>query len=263
MKIGFIGGGTMGGAIIDQLISKNLIAKDDLTVSDISEERLNYLASRYGISATTNNDRAIQGADIVILAVKPQNLSTVAGTMTSLESHQIVLSIMAGTSISVLRQSLHHDHIIRAMPNMPAQIGQGMTIWTATTEVSQEGRDIVQEILKSIGKEIYVDDEKYIDMATALSGSGPAYCFLFFEALVDAGVHIGLPRGVSYELALKTLIGSANTIEQTGKHPAELTNMVTSPGGTTADALLTLEKGAFRSLLVEAVVAAYKKAQKL
>jgi pyrroline-5-carboxylate reductase len=170
---------------------------------------------------------------------------------------------MAGTSISVLRQSLHHDHIIRAMPNMPAQIGQGMTIWTATTEISQEGRDIVQEILKSIGKEIYVDDEKYIDMATALSGSGPAYCFLFFEALVDAGVHIGLPRGVSYELALKTLIGSANTIEQTGKHPAELTNMVTSPGGTTADALLTLEKGAFRSLLVEAVVAAYKKAQKL
>jgi len=146
---------------------------------------------------------------------------------------------------------------------MPAQIGEGIIIWTATAEVNQRQKDMAQLIFKSLGEEIYVDNEKYIDMATALSGSGPAYVFLFIEALIDAGVHIGLPRDTAQQLALETIIGSTHTVQKTGKHPAELKNMVTSPGGTTTDALFQLEKGGFRSILIEAVAAAFDKAQKL
>jgi pyrroline-5-carboxylate reductase len=149
------------------------------------------------------------------------------------------------------------------MPNMPAQIGEGMTIWTATAETEQKQKELAQTILGALGKEIYVTDEKYLGMATALSGSGPAYVFLFIEALVDAGVHIGLPRDMAQELVIQTILGSTRTVEKTGKHPADLRNMVTSPGGTTTEALLQLEKGRFRSLLLEAVAAAYKKAQRL
>ncbi len=149
------------------------------------------------------------------------------------------------------------------MPNMPAQIGEGMTIWTATTETEQRQKELAHTVLGALGKEIYVADEKYLDMATALSSSGPAYVFLFIEALVDAGVHIGLPRNMAQELVIQTMLGSALTVEKTGRHPADLKNMVTSPGGTTTEALLQLEKGGLRSILLEAVAAAYKKCERL
>jgi len=146
---------------------------------------------------------------------------------------------------------------------MPAQIGEGMTIWTATAEVNEKQKETAQSILGALGEELYVSDEKYLDMATALSGSGPAYVFLFIEGLIDAGVHIGLPRSIAEELVIQTVLGSTQTVKKTTKHPAELRNMVTSPGGTTTDALLKLEKGGFRSLLLEAVAAAYEKARHL
>ncbi|MCD6391639.1 MAG: pyrroline-5-carboxylate reductase, partial [Dehalococcoidia bacterium] len=175
---------------------------------------------------------------------------------------QLVLSIVAGVTLSSLCQGLNHPFVVRAMPNMPAQIGVGITIWTATAETVQKQKgELARTILGALGKEIYVDDEKYLSMATALSGSGPAYVFLFIEALVDAGVHIGLPRDMSRELVIQTMFGSTRVVEKTGKHPADLRNMVTSPGGTTTEALLQLEKGGFRSLLIEAVAAAYKKAE--
>jgi pyrroline-5-carboxylate reductase len=170
---------------------------------------------------------------------------------------------VAGAKLATLSDGLNYSYIIRAMPNMPVQIGEGMTVWTTTAEVTQEHKKMARTILGTLGKEIYFPDEKYIDMATALSGSGPAYVFLFIEVLTDAGVHVGLSYNVAKELAIQTILGSACMARKVGKHPAELRNMVTSPGGTTAEALAQLERGGFRSSILEAVVAAYEKAKQL
>ena len=205
----------------------------------------------------------MRNAGLIVLAVKPQNLHEVMEGIKGLGREQLVLSIVAGATVSTLCQGLDHSFVIRAMPNMPAQIGEGMTVWTATTETKARHKKLAQSVLGALGKEIYVADEKYVGMATALSGSGPAYVFLFIEALIDAGVHIGLPRDMAQALVIQTVLGSTRTVDKMGKHPAELRNMVTSPGGTTADGLLQLEKGRFRSLVIEAVAAAYEKAVRL
>ncbi len=263
MRITFIGGGTMGEAMVRRLLSRKLIAPGDITVSDVSQLRRGLLSREYGVNTLADNREAIKDADLIILAVKPQDLAQVMGEIKNPAPQQVVLSIVAGASLSTLQRGLNYPYIIRAMPNMPAQIGEGMIVWTATAEVGQKQKEIAQSVLGALGEEIYVDGEKYLDMATALSGSGPAYVFLFVEALIDAGVHIGLPRSIAEKLAIQTIIGSTHMVQKTGKHPAELRSMVTSPGGTTTEALLQLEKGNFRSLLLEAVAAAYNKAKHL
>jgi pyrroline-5-carboxylate reductase (EC 1.5.1.2) len=261
MKIAFIGGGTMGEAMVKCLLTKGVAAPQDIAVSDVSLSRRESLSQKYGVSTLADNGKAIEGADLIILAVKPQNLSQATEEVKNLSIEQVVLSIVAGASLSGLCRSLNHSSVVRAMPNMPAQIGQGMTVWVANAEVSQKQKEMAQAVLGALGEEIYVPDEKYIDMATALSGSGPAYVFLFIEAFIDAGVHIGLPRDIAQKLVLQTVLGSTHAVQETGKHPAELRNMVTSPGGTTAEALLRLERGGLRSLLLEAVTAAHDKAK--
>jgi len=263
MKIGFVGGGTMGEAIIKSLLAKAAAKSGDITVSDISQPRRDILKKTYGVEAMADNREAVKGAEVVVLAVKPQELSKVLGGLKGLSSQQLVLSIVAGATLGSISQGLNHSCLVRAMPNMPAQIGEGITVWTATAEVNQKQRDMAQSILAALGKEIYVSGEKYIDMATALSGSGPAYVFLIIESLVDAGVHIGLPRDMAEKLVVQTVLGSARAVEAMGKHPAELKNMVTSPGGTTTDGLLQLETGGLRSLLLQTVIAAYNKAKAL
>jgi pyrroline-5-carboxylate reductase len=263
IKIAFIGGGAMGEAIVKCLLTKKVAVPQDMVVSDISAVRRKLLSSEYGVSTLADNKKAVENANLIILAVKPQNLPQVMEEIKGLALNQLVLSIVAGATLSSLRQGLNHSSVIRAMPNMPAQIGEGMTIWTTTTETGQKQKKLAQTVLGALGKEIYVADEKYLGMATALSGSGPAYVFLFIEALIDAGVHIGLPRDMAQELVIQTILGSTRTVEKTGKHPADLRNMVTSPGGTTTEALLQLEKGRFRSLVLKAVAAAYKKAERL
>jgi pyrroline-5-carboxylate reductase len=180
-----------------------------------------------------------------------------------LKPAQLILSIIAGAKIDTLCRGLNHRHVVRVMPNTPAQIGEGISVWTATAEVTKRQRERASSILGTIGKEIYVDDEKYIDMATAVSGSGPAYFFLFVEALVEAAVNIGLSREMAQELVLQTMLGSGHLLQKSGKQPAELRRMVTSPGGTTAEALLELEKGGFVNLIAKAVSAAYSKAKRL
>ncbi len=180
-----------------------------------------------------------------------------------LKPDQLVLSIIAGARIDTLRNGLSHNSIVRVMPNTPAQIGEGMSVWTATAEVTPAQRKRAGKILGALGKQIYVDHEKYLDMATAISGSGPAYFFLFLEVLAEAAGQIGLPREMAQELALQTMLGAGHLIQKTGKDPAELRRMVTSPGGTTAEALRELEKGGFSSLLMKAVNAAYDKARRL
>jgi len=261
MRIAFIGGGAMGEAMVKCLLTKRLTVSQDIVVSDVSPSRRELLSKKYGVSTLADNGRAVDNAALVILAVKPQNLPQVVGEIKGLSPKQLVLSIVAGATLSSLCQGLNHSSVIRAMPNMPAQIGEGMTVWVATAETKQKQKELAQTVLGALGKEIYVADEKYLGMATALSGSGPAYVFLFIETLVDAGVHIGLPRDMAQKLVIQTMLGSICTVEKTGKHPADLRNMVTSPGGTTTEALRQLERGGFRSLLLEAVAAAYKKAE--
>lgn len=263
VKIAFVGGGAMAEAMIRCLLAKKVAAPRNMVVSDISQVRLELLSREYGVRTLPDNKEGVKGADLIILAVKPQNLHEVMEEIKGLGREQLVLSIVAGATVSRLCQGLDHASVIRAIPNMPAQIGEGMTVWTATTETKARHKKLAQIVVGALGKEIYVADEKYLDMATALSSSGPAYVFLFVEALIDAGVHIGLPRDMAKELVTQTVLGSTRTVEKTGRHPADLRNMVTSPGGTTTEALFELEKGRFRSLLLEAVAAAYKKAQSL
>ncbi len=264
MKIAFIGGGVMGEAILSAVLSKGLSTAQTTFVSDVSEARRQYLEQKYCVGLTNDNRLAAERGDVVILAVKPQNL---AQAMTDLNGRlkpgQLVLSIIAGARIETLCRGLNHNYVVRAMPNTPAQIGEGITVWTATTEVTDQQKKWAGSILGALGKEIYVADEEYLDMATAVSGSGPAYFFLFVESLVESAVNIGLPHDTATELVLQTMLGSAHLIQKSDKTPAELRRMVTSPGGTTAEALLQFEKGNFRQLVMQAVTAAYNKAKQL
>jgi pyrroline-5-carboxylate reductase len=264
MKIALIGGGNMGEVIVSAVLSKGISTPHEIQASDISETRRQYLKQKYGIRVSPTNSDAINGADVVIMAIKPQNLAEVLTGLTGkLKPAQLVLSIIAGARIATIRDGLRYSCIVRSMPNTPAQIGEGMTVWTATKEVSDLQKQTARSILGIMGKEIYVEDEKAIDMATAVSGSGPAYFFLFVEALTDAAVATGLPRDKAKEMVLQTMIGAGHLIEKSGKEPAELRKMVTSPGGTTAEAIRVFEEGGFNRLVAKAVEAAYRKARSL
>lgn len=264
MRIAFIGTGAMGGAMISALVRQGEVSPSDICACDIDTPRLAVIGETYGVECTAEGRSAIGNSDIVVLSIKPQVLPRVMNDFKGqLAKEQLVLSIVAGGRIQSIRDGLKHDVIVRAMPNTPAQVGEGMTVWTATDSVTAAQRDAVRNILAATGKELFVSDEKYIDMATAISGSGPAYVFLVMEALIDAGVHIGLPRATAQELVMQTVLGSARLAHESGRHLAELKNAVTSPGGTTAEGLLRLEEGGLRAILAQAVIAAYEKAQDL
>lgn len=264
MKITFIGGGIMGEAMLSAILDKGLSQSQAISVSDIDKAHRQHLEHKYGVAVMSNNRLAADKSDVVVLAIKPQNLVEVMTELSGqLEPNQLVLSIIAGARIGSLCSGLNHNCVVRAMPNTPAQIGEGISVWTAATDVTEQQKGWAGSILGTMGKEIYVDDEKYIDMTTAVSGSGPAYIFLFMESLIDAAVAIGLPRDIAKELALQTMLGSGHFIQKSNKSLAELRRMVTSPGGTTAEALLQLEKGKFSNLILQAVSAAYNKAKVL
>ena len=264
MKIAFVGGGNMGEAMLVAVLERGLSTLEAVGVGDVSTERRRYLKNQYGVEVTESNKEAAKNKDVIVLAVKPQNLSTVMTELNGcIKSTQLVLSIIAGASINTLRQGLGHSRVVRAMPNTPAQVGAGISVWTATAEVTAEQRGWARAILGAMGREIYFDDEKYLDMATAVSGSGPAYFFLLAESLIDAAVHIGLPQNEAEELVLQTMLGSAHLMQKSDKPPAELRRNVTSPGGTTDRALQVFEEGGFTKLVKEAVRAAYNRAREL
>ena len=264
MRIALVGGGNMGEAIVTALLNKQVTTPGNITVGDASEARRQHLFQMHGVSVTGDNGEAVRGADIVILAVKPQTLPAVTADLAGqIKAGQLVLSIVAGARIATLSDGLRHKRIVRSMPNTPAQIGEGMTVWTATPEVTDRQRKWARSILGVLGKEILVDDEKMIDMATALSGSGPAYFFLFLEALIGAAVSLGLPQEMAKVMALQTMLGSGHLMEKSGTDPADLRRMVTSPGGTTAEAVRVFEEGQFGNLVARAVAAAYRKARLL
>ena len=262
-KIAFIGPGVMAEAMIAGLLKKKLAKPEDVTASGPREERGAELHKKYGIVAVTDNAAAASHADVVVLSVKPQRLSEVMKGLKGVRADALVLSIIAGASIKKLSAGLKHKAIVRSMPNTPGQIGEGITVWTASKETTEEQQGTARSILGALGEEVFVEDEGYLDMATALSGTGPAYVFLFMEALIDAGVHMGFPRRIAEQLVQQTIRGSVEFYEQASRHPATLRNQVTSPGGTSAEALYYLEKAGFRTAISRAVWAAYQRSLEL
>ena len=264
MKLAFIGGGIMAEAILKGVLNAGVADSADVQIGEPRPDRRQDLSKQYGVGVHESNATAVEKADLVILSVKPQDLPVVFGQLKpALNRSQAVLSIVAGAKMDTLSEGLEHPSIIRVMPNTPAQIACGMTMWTCSDSVNDELRNLTKSVLETVGQEIYVDNEKYLDMATALSASGPAYIFLFIEALIDAGVYVGLPRDIARTLALQTIYGSTKLVMETGLHPAQLKDMVVSPGGTTAEGLQALEKGGVPGVIVDAVDAAYKKSVRL
>lgn len=263
-KIAVIGYGVMGEAILSGLIKKGGIDPSSITTSGPREERRLDLGSRYGVLAVKENIQAVTNSEVVILAVKPQKIqSVIKGLKGKIPPEAVVISIVAGVSLELLAKMLGHNAIVRAMPNTPARIGEGITVWTGTQHVSSDQLDLARQSLQCLGTELFVEEENYLDMATALSGTGPAYVFLFMEALIDAGVHMGFPRRIAEELVVQTLLGSVDYYKSMSEHPAAMRNQVTSPGGTSAEALYYLEKAGFRTAISRAVWAAYQRSLEL
>jgi len=263
-RLAFLGGGTMGEAIIRGLLERHLVPPSRVTVTGPRRERRAELAKQFGVRALASNAEAARAAHVVVLSVKPQVLAGVMKELRGkLRRDQLVISIVAGATLRSLRHGLAHEAIVRSMPNTPAQIGMGVTVWTSTEEVTADQRELATVILGALGEVLHAEVEEDVDRATALSGTGPSYVFLLMEALVDAGVHLGFSRRVSEELVLRTVEGSAAFARASGRHLAELRNQVTSPGGTSAAAVYELEKGALRTVLSRAVYAAYRRTKEL
>ncbi len=260
LTIAFIGSGNMGESMIHGLLKRDLVSPTQIVASDPREERGQELTERYGVRHTTDNLAAATQADILVLSVKPQVLDHVLPEVRGgARTCSLVLSIVAGAPIRMIADGLANPCVVRVMPNTPARIGQGISVWTATAEVPERQRDQARLLLQAFGQEIFVGDEDYLDMATALSGTGPAYIFLFMEAMVDAGVHLGFSRQVSEQLVIQTMRGSVEYAAQSKSHLAMLRNEVTSPGGTSAEAIYQLEKGGLRTVVARAIWAAYQR----
>ncbi|HEY8185804.1 MAG TPA: pyrroline-5-carboxylate reductase [Pyrinomonadaceae bacterium] len=274
-RLAFIGCGVMAEAIITGLLRKELVTPAQIVGSHPREARREELYTKYAVRMFESNREAALAAhpneaesgpagSLVILAVKPQRLNKVLQELKgAIHPDQLVVSIVAGARSETIAGQLAHPAVVRTMPNTPAQIGQGMTAWTTTPEVSEAQEREVVAMLEALGKATRVENERQIDMATALSATGPTYIFLVMEALVDAGVHMGFSRHVAQDLVQQMMLGSVLFAKESKKHPAELRNMVTSPGGTSAEAIYQMEKGSLRTVLSKAVWAAYQRAETL
>jgi pyrroline-5-carboxylate reductase len=262
--IATVGSGVMAEAMIAGLLRGELVEPRQVVASHPRSERRDHLSREYGIRVVADNTAALENADVVLFAIKPQMLGRVGREIGPyLRRGQLVLSVIAGATTAALTGTLGHDQVIRAMPNTPARLGKGMTVWYATPGTTADQREQAAALLGALGAQLEVDDEKFVAMATAVSGTGPTYVFLVMEALIDAAVHLGFPRHVAHDLVIETLEGSTLFAKQSGMHPAELRNMVTSPGGTSAAALHELESGRLRTVLSEAVWAAFRRTVEL
>lgn len=260
MTVAIVGGGVMGEAILAGALARGVLTRDTTTVVELLPERRAALAERHGVAAVADAAAVLPGASLVLLAVKPGEFARLSGP---LDAGALLMSVMAGVRTAALAAHFGHDRIARVMPNTPAAVNEGMSVWTATAAVDAAQRETVRALLGAVGRELEVAGEDALDMATALSGSGPAYVFLFVEALTDAGEAIGLTRGQARELTLRTLAGSAAYALRSEHSPAELRERVTSPGGTTAAGLRELERGGFRALVASCVRAAHARAREL
>lgn len=271
-RLAFIGCGVMAEAIIAGLLRKKLVGPEQIVGSHPRQARREEMHAKYGIEMVESNREAVteitpespEASSIIVLAVKPQRLHRVLEELKgALVKEQLVVSIVAGATIETIAEELLHASVVRTMPNTPAQIGEGVTAWTASAEVNENQEGQVCAMLEALGKTVRVENQRQIDMATALSATGPTYIFLVMEALIDAGVHMGFSRHVAQELVHQMMLGSVLFARESHKHPAELRNMVTSPGGTSAEAIYQMEKGSLRTVLSKAVWSAYQRAESL
>lgn len=254
----------MGEGMLRAALRAGAVTPGDVRVADVSAERRLVLEHSLAVATCADPRDVADSADLIVLAVKPQEFPAAAGRLRGrISPAQTVVSIMAGVRIETIARALGHGSVVRVMPNTPATIGRGMSVWIASPEVADSAREQVRSILVAMGREVAVSDERYIDMATALSGSGPGFVYLLMEAFVDAGVHIGFRRDVAELLSLQTFLGSATYAESSGRSPVQLRAEVTSPAGTTAAGILALEQAGIRAAIIGAVQAAYDKARDL
>lgn len=263
-KLAVIGAGMMGSAIVKGIIEKSVLKPDEICLSDPDTKRVDALCQELGTVRALSNLEAVSRADIVLIAVKPQFLeSALRDLRDKIPAEAFVMTIVAGVPVSYYVDMLGVRRVIRVMPNTPAQVGEGVCAWFATDAVTPEQREMGEKILSSLGVQFPVVRESDLNIVTAVSGSGPAYVYLFIEAMIDASVQMGLPRPVSEQIVLQTVFGSAAYMRKAGKHPVILKNEVTSPGGTTAAALAAMEKEGLRTAVTEGMLACLQKTVEL
>lgn len=261
--LGLIGGGNMGRAIMTGVIRKGLISPENIGVYDVDTDRLNALANELGIRPERSASELILGSRMVLMAIKPNVLQNVLGVLQDELENKAVVSIVAGFSKRDLQALVPAScRLLRVMPNMPAMVGQGMTVFEADHSLNAEELKVARAIFESVGL-VETMPSSLMDAVTGVSGSGPAYAFMFIEAMADAAVLNGLPRDKAYRFAAMTVLGSAAAVLETGVHPAELKDRVCSPGGTTIEAVYALECGGMRAAVIDAVNAAVEKSGEL
>lgn len=263
-RIGFIGSGNMGKAIIGGLMSAKVIEPGQITVFDIQLTKVQELQIQYGINAVDSAKEAVDGSDIVFIAVKPDSIHGVLSEILGhLRDDTVIVSIAAGIPIDAIETVIGKERkIVRIMPNTPALVGEGMSSVTPNHRVTQDELNDILTIFNSFGRSEVVS-EHLIHAVTGISGSSPAYVFMFIEAMADAAVLAGLPRAQAYQFAAQAVLGSAKMVLETGKHPAELKDMVCSPGGTTIEAVKTLEERGFRSAVIDAIGSCVEKSKSM
>ncbi|MGB3402718.1 MAG: pyrroline-5-carboxylate reductase [Microcoleaceae cyanobacterium] len=264
VKLGLIGGGVMGEALLSRLIEQQIYQPTEVTVSEPQLQRQDTLAQQYGVNVTGQNSDAATATEVLLLAIKPQIFQTVAGELSTakIPTETLIISILAGVPLSQLEAAFPHHPIVRVMPNTPALVGAGMSAISAGERVEPHHLQQAKQILNAVGEVVEVP-ERLMDAVTGLSGSGPGYVAVMIEALADGGVAAGLPRAIASQLALQTVLGTAQLLQQSHMHPAELKDRVTSPGGTTIAGIAKLEQAGLRSALIQAVIAASQRSQEL
>jgi pyrroline-5-carboxylate reductase len=264
-RIGFIGSGNMGEALINGLIVSGSSKPDYIICSDIREDHLARLQATYGIQTTTDNTEVVKKADIIIYAIKPQIMAQVLmETADYLDRSKLIISIAAGVPMVAIENSLKKDlRLIRVMPNVAVAVNEGAAAIAAGKYAKAEDIQLAKDIFNSVGKCVFLKENDLLDAVTGLSGSGPAYIFMIVEALSDAGVKVGLSRQDAQFLASQTVLGAAKLLLETGTHPGQLKDSVTSPGGTAIAGLHTLEKGGLRTTLIDAVESATIRSREL
>ena len=260
VKLGVIGGGVMGGAIVSRLIDRGTYQSSEILISEPTLSQREVLQQLYGVQVTDDNNLAAM-APVLLLAIKPQIFETVVGKL-SQPAADLVISILAGVSIAQLEREFPDRAVVRAMPNTPATVGMGITALAAGDRVRPEQLELATQIFQAVGEVIPIP-ESLMDAVTGLSGSGPAYVAIAIEALADGGVAAGLPRQIADKLALQTVLGTAGLLKESHIHPSQLKDRVTSPGGTTIAGVRELERSGFRSALIEAVMAAANRSREL
>jgi pyrroline-5-carboxylate reductase len=263
-KVGFIGAGNMGEALIKGLVAANLVPPEAIYTSDVRHGHLRTLEERYGVQVSQDNTDLVRRVDVVMLAVKPQIMASVLGQIASaVTKDKLLISIAAGVPSATIRAALGHEaRLIRVMPNTPALVLEGATAIAKAQGLEPGDLDTATEIFSAVGR-VVVLDEELMDAVTGLSGSGPAYVAIVIESLADGGVKMGLDRATAMTLATQTVLGTARLLTETGYHPGVLKDMVSSPGGTTIAGIAALEEGGIRHNFIKAVERATQRSREL